>query len=631
MIKNIPYFLTLIAFVLCSTFVKAQVNQTNFSSTPLGEVNLKALSTHHDTITILKLAPKPFMANDIDTKKAHIEELRKAYLNRNRRSPKLDTLAATGDHLPFVEGGFSDSLFSSGVPNDNSIAVGKNGDIVSVLNSSIRVYKQDGTATYNVGLTYFGRFEKKNTWVGTKPVLTGSYDPRVTYDPEADKFVAFWLDGRVSTDTRIMIAVSKTGSPEEGWTVYALTGNPLNDTSWTDYPIVGMSKDDIFITVNLLKDNEPWQTAFKQSIIWQIDKKALFTDTFLNSTLWSGIKHKEKLIWSICPADQYYKSPRKEMYFLSVRPSDYTNDTVFIHKIDNTQASGEAQYSYKIAKGNRAYGLAGSAYQPAANFRLQTNDARVLTAIFHYDHIQYVQNCINPQNFAPSLMYGYIANADNPSIQNTLIANDTLDMGYPSIVYMGNGTHDLTAMLSFSHSSSTVFPGVSLVKIDNEGKVSPIIRVKSGDAVINSFVPDSTERWGDYSGIQRKYNENGVFYLSNSFGGKSRPAAGTYIGRMRYNKEAMQVLQEPAIVYPNPSSEGIYHFKMKVEMASDYRLECYDLGTGQKVFNYNVRIEDQGEVVVNQNLSFLSSGLYQLKFVRLGDNKVMLNEKIRKM
>jgi len=631
MTKNIPFYISLIVLLMNTQLLKAQVKQTEFKTTPLGQANLKSLSAHHDTITVLKLAPKPYTENDIDVRKAHIEQLRNAYLNRNRRSPKLDTLSPTGTNLPFVEGGFIDSLFTSGVPNDNSIAVGNNGDIVSVLNSSIRIYKQDGSVSYNVGLASFGRFEKKNTYIGPKTILTGSYDPRATYDPVADKFVVVWLDGRVSSDTRIMVAISKTGKPEDYWTVYALPGNPLNDTSWTDYPIVGMSKEDIFITVNLLKDNEPWQTAFKQSVIWQINKKEIFSDTFLNSILWSGIKHNGKSIWSICPVDQYYKSPRKEMYFLSVRPSDYSNDTVFIHKIDNTQASGTAQYSYKVAKGNKNYGLAGSAYQPAPNFRLQTNDARVLTAIFHYDRIQYVQNSINQQNFSPSLMYGYIGNMNNPVIENTLITNDTLDMGYPSIVYMGNGTNDLSAMLSFSHSSNTVFPGVSLVKIDNEGKISPIIRVKSGDAVINSFVPDSMERWGDYSGIQRKYNENGIFYLSNSFGGKNRPAAGTYIGRMRYNKETLKVLAEPATVYPNPSSEGNYHFKMKVEMPSDYVLTCYDLGNGNKVFTYNIHIEDVGDVVINQNLGFLSSGTYLLKFIRLSDNKVIVDEKVSKM
>ena len=142
---------------------------------------------------------------------------------------------------------------------------------------------------------------------------------------------------------------------------------------------------------------------------------------------------------------------------------------MFIHKISNSQASGAANYSFKIAKTSLKYGLQGSAYQPKAGFRLQTNDARILAATYQFGNIQYAHNSINHTTFAPSIMYGHIENLAAPIVKNNLISTDSLDFGYPAIAYMGNGSLDNTALLTFSHSSNTIYPGVSMVKVDYKG------------------------------------------------------------------------------------------------------------------------------------------------------------------
>lgn len=615
----------------------AQVKTKDFHLKPIGTSVISEMNNLFDTISLEMEAPKPYSEYGFESKKHKLNQDRLNYRRKINRRADRDTTQPLSQHLPFVEGGFVDSLFTNSVPNDNHMCVGNNGDVVSVMNSVIRVYKGDGNIQYNVGLSYFGRIEPRNDWPNGKRPLTGSYDPKAMYDPVNDRFIVIWLDGRVSFDTRIVIAISQTNDAAGAYSIYHLEGNPLDDKSWTDYPILSQSKDDIFITVNLLRDSASWQTAFKQSIIWQMDKQSFYQKKELNSKLWFDIKHENRSTWSICPVDQYHKSPSNSMYFLSVRPSDFQNDTLFLHEIKGSQASGNPSYSYQILKTEIPYGLAGSAFQPETGFRLQTNDSRILAATFYYGQIQYAQNSINFKTTAPSIMHGYLYSENgNWKVKNKLITSDSMDFGYPSICYMGDLFKDQTCMLAFSHSSKTVYPGVSLVKIEplvndqNALDISPIIRVKEGNAVINSFVPDSMERWGDYTGIQAKYNEKGVFYLTNSVGIRNKRNAGTYVGRMRYVPEEGLFVQDEQNVFPNPSQDGIYYALFQNEQEQTYDIKVYHPSSGQIMYKGSLTVSDMGSARIQLNLSFLAPGTYVVQIFMQGSEDPTLNQKIQK-
>jgi hypothetical protein len=74
--------------------------------------------------------------------------------------------------------------------------------------------------------------------------------------------------------------------------------------------------------------------------------------------------------------------------------------------------------------------------------------------------------------------------------------------------------------------------------------------VKQGDSLINTFAEDSLERWGDYTDLQRKYNEEGVVWICGSYG-DSNGVNNVYIAKIRVNNELQFV--ESMIVYPNPA------------------------------------------------------------------------------
>ncbi|MCZ2130366.1 MAG: hypothetical protein LC109_08870, partial [Bacteroidia bacterium] len=154
--------------------------------------------------------------------------------------------------IPMVVEGFEGSI-GGGIPNDNNVAVSRSGWVVSVLNTNIRVYNDTGKWLKNWSLEAFPRSvgnDRPGSGVG---ILDRSYDPKIVYDDVANKFIIVYLEGSESSDTRIIVAFSKTDNPLEGWNVYELNGNPFGGKTWSDFPVISLSEQDLYITVNIVK------------------------------------------------------------------------------------------------------------------------------------------------------------------------------------------------------------------------------------------------------------------------------------------------------------------------------------------------------------------------------------------
>ena len=143
-------------------------------------------------------------------------------------------------------------------------------------------------------------------------------DPRVIYDPATDRFILVCFSGDVSNESTILLAFSQSNDPTGSWNTYTLTGNPLNDSTWSDYPILAITDKDVFVTFNLVKDSINWMEGFRQSVIWQIDKQSGYTGVALPYHLWSGIQYNGAPLRNICPA-KYQTTPMgTNMYFLTL-------------------------------------------------------------------------------------------------------------------------------------------------------------------------------------------------------------------------------------------------------------------------------------------------------------------------
>lgn len=554
--KKLFFILFLCAY---SILTHAQINEglrykTTDLKTPLGAVvDIAALPNLPEAhILNIKAAPAPL--SELKQKKQILDAQRVTFVaGKNSAANKKAAADA-----PTVTRSFSGNV-TQGTPNDNDFAISNAGVIVSVVNTNFNIYNDTGKYVNGKLLSTLG---------SALGPLNRTYDPRVIYDPEQDRFIIVFLQGSSSLDTRIIIAFSQSNDPALKWNLYQVPGNITGDSSWSDYPIISITKDELFITINRLKDNTYWKDGFMESYIWQVDKMKGYSGDSLPQKVYNNIQYNGKPIWSICPAKGGSKLYSPGMFFISHRPSDLDNDSLFLHYITNTIKSGSATLTMKVLKNPQSYGLQPNALQPNGK-KLQTNDARVLSAMYENGMIYYVGNTIDHKLFSPAVYFGRIENTwtNSPIAKGQIISSDTLDYGYPSIAYVGTGFNgDHSSMITFSHVSSKQFPGTSVVYVDRNFNVSGPVFVKKGEGNID-LLGDTVDRWGDYTGIQRKYNELGVCWLNGSWGTISKQNR-TWIGRVKTN-DPLSSFNEPAQtevfsnLYPNPASQNIqFDFEM---------------------------------------------------------------------
>jgi hypothetical protein len=230
-------------------------------NTALGaRVNLEDLPVLPEAhILTIKSAPAPL--NEKQAMKQMLDQQRLQHSAQRTSHNALNKKKASGA-VPSYAFGFSANV-TQGTPNDNDFCIGNNGLMISCVNTNMTVYNDTGKAIISRSLTNLG---------SALGPLNRTYDPRTIYDPEQDRYIVVFLQGSSSVDTRIIVAFSTSNDPGKTWNLYQLPGNITGDSSWSDYPIISLSKGELFITVNRLKDNTFWKNGFLESYIWQVDK-----------------------------------------------------------------------------------------------------------------------------------------------------------------------------------------------------------------------------------------------------------------------------------------------------------------------------------------------------------------------
>lgn len=615
--------LLLVCYIVSLT-VFGQIETKRLSNVPVDKywkINFSEKSTQLELSRLknLEAAPMPIMRSK--KVKAIIDSQRKRTLVKSKSS----YLNSPEELTPNIESSFNGKpIGMAGIPNDNTMAISNDGFIVSAINTTVTILNEKGDR--------LGFKSLYGMTAGQLGLLDRYYDPKVIYDPISDRFILVFLEGSTSADTRIVVGFTETNDPTQTWNFYALNGKPLGGKTWSDYPIIAHNNTDLYITVNLLRDNESWQEGFVESFIWQVNKQDGYDgNENLRQNLFSGINYNNKPVWSICPVQPGIDFDQENMYFLSVRPDAMSNDTLFLHEITNSTTSGNAQYKLSVLTTDLPYGVPPTAYQPIVGYRLQTNDTRVLSAVYHDNTIHYVQSSILTDEIRSGIYHGIISSMNEmPQVNGTIISSNELDFAYPSIAFAGNTKLDNQSMvITFSHVGENDYAGTSAIYHNKseglESIYSNVVSLKSGDSLINTFVADTAERWGDYTDIQRKYNEPGIIWLCGSYG-DSLGRNNVWLSKLSVKNDL--IVEDKFLVYPNPVESS-------VEISINFMLD--DQVTIQLVNNLGSVVKEiNNELVRKGNARFLlntedlSSGVYILALYdrsgqKINSQKIIVN------
>ncbi len=407
-------------------------------------------------------------------------------------------------------------ILAGGLPNDNTLAVSKDGMVLIGVNSFLYGYdsKADTLA--------FGNNVLNLATLGGGGIMNYYFDPKLIYDELSDRFILIFLRNSSPASSAVVVCFSETNNPAGKWYRYYLPGNPLNNNRWTDYPAVSITKDHVFITANLIVPNEPWQTGFDGSIIWQLDKNAGFSAAAsVNALLYPTPKYNNRFIRNLCPVNGALNYAERPL-FLSNRNFDLVNDSIFLVELFPDAAAGSDPMKVSMMKSDHYYGVPpnGKQFDTPPNMPaegLQTNDARILGAIMFGKNIQFVANSHDTLSGKACVYHGRItSDGQNYRCTGTIFSDPVLDIAYPNIAAAGNESCEEFLMVVCDYTSTTDFPGTGAYYTDGKENFSPLMRIKDGENYVDRL-PGTYERWGDYSGAYRQGKEP-VIWVSGFYG-----------------------------------------------------------------------------------------------------------------
>lgn len=574
-----------------------QASKHQFEIEKVATINMTELSEDWDVSLQNIEAPEP----GISGLRAELRAKKLEIMQRYPKTRNASFRAAAGP-VPAIGTNFEGNS-SQGVPNDNDIAISKGGFIVSVTNSRIHMYNSE---TEEQLLT-----RSLHLFSSPANVLGSKYDPKVIYDPNNDRFIMIFLSGFTWSTSKIVVGFSQSNDPTGDWNVYALPGNPLENESWSDYPVVGISGKDLYIGINTFLDGSQNNSGFVESCLWQIGLRQGYIGFDLITNYYNDILPQNKPIFNICPIPAATESDAENMFLLSNRNTAAENDTVFILEVTGRVTDPNTTLNVTAIQSDQPYLLPVPADQPG-NRLLDTNDGRVLGGYLLNGRIYYVQSCTDPGTGRASIFHGVINDvAGNPTMVSRIYTQPDMDYGFPNISWAGLSADDEQSIISFNHTSETVAAGFSTIHVDTNLEASDRVTVFEGISYVDIFsVP--VERWGDYSGSQRMYNNPGVVWAAGSYG-KSNHFHGTWIAEI-YSPDAVTSVPEieslNTEVYPNPFTESM-SVTFELPEAIMLQLELYD-AEGKLV---QVLLEDRVKAGINRisfNGELLSTGTYFL-------------------
>ena len=546
---------------------------------------------------------------------------------KHPRKKSLKSLSKSPNIPSFnIENGFEGNLYNNKVPNDNTLAISNEGIILAGINSSYIIYDTNNdslllSSTLNsMTLDFMNlRFVKK-------------YDPKFIYDHKEDRFIVVFLVGNKPLNSHVCVAFSSTSNPLDDWNVYMLEGDALSTGHWTDYPAISVTEDDLFITGNLLLDGVSWQLGFNQSIIWQIDKENGYSGAdSLSFNLWSDIKDDSINIRNIHPVRGARELQDKNQYLLSNKNFSLESDSLYLIKIENSQKSLNSELSIQRITLDDHYFLSPNGKQYNGK-ELATNDSRVLGGIIDKDWIQFVQHSMDTNYGTAGIYHGIIYNYDtNPYVESRIISDSIIDFGYPNIASTGINPNEKECVIGFNYTSVRDTNGVSCVYMNNNEIYSNFTKLHRGNRAIDRL-NGNIDRWGDYSGIQRKYDDPCRTWISGMFG--KIGSNGSWISSISTSDTCREPLPhlflEPAynhgVLFPNPSKD-LVNYDFTLEENLDLKISIFSIEGKLVTVLYNDLV-NSGPNRLSFDITKLRVGSFLL-IIENNDNRLFTKKLIK--
>lgn len=493
---------------------------------------------------------------------------------------------------------FQGNKFDGCYPPDNTLAYSPAGYIVSVTNCTIEYYSASGTKLYSKSLSAF--FNNMYS--------AFLYDPVVIYDAGANRFIMVILHGTDPSTSKVLLCVSVSNNPQDGWYVYELPGDPISGNRWFDYPKLAVSGSDIFVSGNLFDSND----NFDETLLYQISKTPALTGQNITYAYWNGLTYSPFTLLPVSYGGNGNYGPG--IYIVAVSRSA---NAIRLYDVTDDLSGNPTIQAYSVPVSNYTISIGANAEQANTSVLLDVGDTRALSGFYLNGTIHLVHN--NGVGGGYNGILYHRIDVANLNDWASVFQESGYDCVYPSVAWFGTSTNDKTVLINYLRSSATIYPEHRVVVCDNSGQWSSSLLVKDGATYVDQGAGGGSNvaRWGDYTGISRDHTNNFV-WVSGCYGSNSpgNHAFNTWIAQIQPQGTASieeiknQVVQVK--VYPNPAIEFV-SIEFKVEEAKRVSISLID--EKGSIIHQFIKGDHlfAGSHEVKFNIKELSSGVYFLK------------------
>ena len=498
------------------------------------------------------------------------------------------------------------SIYTQGTPPDNTMAISNDGKVVASINVKIGFFDSTGTRLL--------ANERDIATFISDPTISQSelFDPRVIYDPKADRFIYVVMFGSTDLTSKLIIGFSQTKDPMGAWKFYKLPGDFDGSNSWFDYPSIAVTDQELIITGNLFYSPS---NNFNQSIVVQVNKADGYSGAAkLNYRLWDGITDASgSNAISLVPAPNGSNAGYGPSVYLISNTPPSSNQLTF-YEITNLWNVPSSQLIIKPFNVDLYSTPTTNASQKGTTKKLDIQKNRIRSVYFANGILHYA--FITPTNTfgtVSAIAYGRydIATGANKTIY---VGATSFNFAFPAITHFSNLDEKNTTLLTYLVSNSTIYPEIRAVSIDENMVPSTSVVVKTGLGFVN-YNFSTAERWGDYTGIARKYNSNKPEAWVFGCYGETSNKWGNYIAQITAtaDERPMIFLTDTFYFSPNPTFRYLNLNVNTIDTAS-FRLKIYSM-SGQVLRDETASIP-KGTHVKTYDLQGLSPAEYIIELYK---------------
>jgi hypothetical protein len=470
-------------------------------------------------------------------------DLKNVALAFNGLSHRDQRLAGTG--------AYANSQFST-EPPDTSLAVG-NGFVLQTVNAAVAVYEAN-TGMLRQGPTALNQFLRLKPEINRAAGTYGEFtsDPRAYYDAQLHRWfvsvVAIATNpttGAFIAPTRLVIAVSDTNDPTQGWKIYSI--ETTNDGAegcpcFGDQPLIGADAHGIFITTNAFSLRE----GFAGVQIYAFSKQLLSGAAMPPVVHWNNPKLPGGFAFTLQPAIHASvvgdDAAHGIEYFTSVADiRNMLDRRIAVWALSNTASLADASPALKLRVaiiGSEPFGVPPDAPQKAGETKLgsllaekqefiATNDQRMQQAVFADGKLwSALTTMVAIDNDpAPHAAIAYFVvkptvTADGAvradMVKQGYVAVANADLFYPAFAIGANGKGAISFTLSgVEHFPSAAFATVTENGIGEAQILATGTAPQDGFSGYKYFGGGGSGRTGDYSAAT--VDEHGAVWIASEY------------------------------------------------------------------------------------------------------------------